>query len=213
MKRLSWLLLFAFISIQVLGCAGTTVRHSTSREPRVDQEIAGNRGFIYGHPSSPPKEPTFKDRKVYRVEIEVPELPWNVDKGEITVERQKTKKLSQAPQADEDIEDQAAWGNQGYLMGTPAQESEETEEYDIEQKEPARTSKVTMPVKSKVISEDTAKTTTYTVKKGDTLQKISQKFYGTTKKWNMLYQANKQVLENPDKVFPGQTLNIPELGK
>lgn len=49
----------------------------------------------------------------------------------------------------------------------------------------------------------------YTVQKGDTLQKISQKFYGTTKKWMKLYEANKDILKGPDKVYPGQTINIP----
>lgn len=49
----------------------------------------------------------------------------------------------------------------------------------------------------------------YTVAKNDTLQKISKKFYGTTKKWMKIYNANKNVLAGPDKLYPGQTLNIP----
>jgi nucleoid-associated protein YgaU len=51
--------------------------------------------------------------------------------------------------------------------------------------------------------------TPYTVQKGDTLQKISQKFYGTTKNWYKIYKANKEVLKTPDKIRPGQTINIP----
>lgn len=50
----------------------------------------------------------------------------------------------------------------------------------------------------------------YTVQKNDTLQKISLKFYGTTKNWNKLYEANKDVLKSPNKVYPGQTLRIPQ---
>lgn len=49
----------------------------------------------------------------------------------------------------------------------------------------------------------------YTVAKGDTLQKISQKFFGTSKKWMGIYEANKDVLKSPDKVFPGQEIQIP----
>lgn len=49
----------------------------------------------------------------------------------------------------------------------------------------------------------------YTVQKGDTLQKISEKFYGTTKRWTKIYDANKDVLKGPDKVYPGQALKIP----
>lgn len=49
----------------------------------------------------------------------------------------------------------------------------------------------------------------YKVQKGDTLQKISQKFYGTTKKWNKIYEANKEVLKGPDKIYPGQIIDVP----
>lgn len=52
----------------------------------------------------------------------------------------------------------------------------------------------------------------YKVEKNDTLQKISQKFYGTTRKWPKIYEANKDTLKAPDKVYPGQILNIPEEG-
>lgn len=49
----------------------------------------------------------------------------------------------------------------------------------------------------------------YKVQKGDTLQKISQKFYGTTKKWNKIYDANKDTLKGADKIYSGQVINIP----
>ena len=52
----------------------------------------------------------------------------------------------------------------------------------------------------------------YTVQKGDTLQKISQKFYGTTKRWNKIFQANEGVLKAPNKIFPGQVINVPVEG-
>ena len=49
----------------------------------------------------------------------------------------------------------------------------------------------------------------YTVAKDDTLQKISMKFYGTTKRWMKIYEANKNVLRGPNKLYAGQVLNIP----
>lgn len=49
----------------------------------------------------------------------------------------------------------------------------------------------------------------YTVQKGDTLQKISQKFYGTTKKWYSIYKANQDTLKSPNSIYPGQVINIP----
>jgi len=49
----------------------------------------------------------------------------------------------------------------------------------------------------------------YTVQEGDTLQKISKKFYGTAKKWAKIYEANRSILRGPDKVYPGQVIDIP----
>jgi len=49
----------------------------------------------------------------------------------------------------------------------------------------------------------------YTVLKNDTLQKISKKFYGTTKLWKWIYDANKGVLKSPNSIYPGQVINIP----
>ncbi len=49
----------------------------------------------------------------------------------------------------------------------------------------------------------------YVVQKGDTLQKISKKFYDTYKKWNKIYEANKDILPNPNKIKPGITIRIP----
>jgi len=49
----------------------------------------------------------------------------------------------------------------------------------------------------------------YKVINGDTLEKISKKFYGTTKKWIKIYEANKDKLKAPDKIYPGQIINIP----
>lgn len=49
----------------------------------------------------------------------------------------------------------------------------------------------------------------YTVQKGDTLQKISEKFFGTTKKWTKIYDVNRDVLKGPNKIYPGQVINVP----
>ncbi len=55
----------------------------------------------------------------------------------------------------------------------------------------------------------TVESVEYTVQSGDTLEKISKKFYGTTKKWRRIYDANRGVLRTPDRVYPGQKLMIP----
>ena len=50
---------------------------------------------------------------------------------------------------------------------------------------------------------------TYTVKTGDTLSKISQQFYGDSKDYMRIFNANKDKLKDPDHVNAGQELKIP----
>jgi LysM repeat protein len=82
------------------------------------------------------------------------------------------------------VQKQEAAGNEGYITKSAAPEI----------KQPAET--------PKEVQE-------YTVREGDTLQKIAKKFYGTTKKWTLIYDANKATLKGPDRIYPGQVLNIP----
>ena len=50
----------------------------------------------------------------------------------------------------------------------------------------------------------------YTVKSGDTLSKIAKESYGDANKYNKIFEANRPMLKNPDKIYPGQTLRIPD---
>ena len=50
----------------------------------------------------------------------------------------------------------------------------------------------------------------YVIKSGDTLSKIAKQYYGNANDWNRIYDANKSVISNPDKIFPGQKIIIPE---
>lgn len=49
---------------------------------------------------------------------------------------------------------------------------------------------------------------TYTVAKGDNLSTIAKKFYGK-QDWKRIYDANRDQLDNPDRIQPGQVLKIP----
>ncbi|MES2534976.1 MAG: peptidoglycan-binding protein LysM [Pseudomonadota bacterium] len=49
----------------------------------------------------------------------------------------------------------------------------------------------------------------YTVKSGDTLSKISKEMYGDANKYNVIFEANKPMLKNPDRIYPGQMLRVP----
>jgi len=48
-----------------------------------------------------------------------------------------------------------------------------------------------------------------TVKSGDTLSKIAKEAYGNANDYMRIFEANKPMLSNPDKIYPGQVLRIP----
>jgi nucleoid-associated protein YgaU len=53
---------------------------------------------------------------------------------------------------------------------------------------------------------------TYEVKSGDSLSKIAKKFYGSGNDWKRIFEANTDILNDPNKIFPGQKLKIPAKG-
>jgi len=94
------------------------------------------------------------------------------------------KEVKQKPRKPmEYTEDREVWGNRGFITKSVSPKiAEPSEAFGMER---------------------------YTVQKGDTLQKISRKFYGTTRKWNKIYDANSDTLKGPDKIYPGQVINVP----
>jgi nucleoid-associated protein YgaU len=52
----------------------------------------------------------------------------------------------------------------------------------------------------------------YEVQPGDSLSKIAKKVYGNASDWKKIFEANKDLIKDPDKIFPGQKLKIPSAG-
>jgi len=50
---------------------------------------------------------------------------------------------------------------------------------------------------------------TYTVQPGDTLSKIAKDYLGSSNAYMKIFEANKDQLSDPDKIKPGQVLQIP----
>ena len=79
-----------------------------------------------------------------------------------------------------------------------------------------QTQKQTTTTKTATVTKERAattapKATTYTVKKGDTLWGISKKFLGNGAKYNLIYNANKGKIKNPNLIYVGQVLTIPQV--
>ncbi len=138
----------------------------------------------------------------------------------------------------ERVDQNLSSGNMGYLSGTPSDEeinrprklTRQTYVTEVElgsyktQREPGKTKMVAKAEKEPVtepisgaVSEEVVGTassgeqsfTMYTVTPNDTLGGIAVKFYGSSKKWKKIYEANADKLKTPDKIYAGQVLKIP----
>lgn len=59
--------------------------------------------------------------------------------------------------------------------------------------------------------EDESVYAMHEVKSGDSLSKIAKHYYGSAGKFNAIFQANTDLLKNPDIIHPGQVLKIPNI--
>ncbi len=133
--------------------------------------------------------------------------------------------------------DQDITGNRGYIQGRASSEPTvakgKTREYiDIrveiptmgeikekfpkpEQKAEVPSAKVERPaeeVEGPIAIESTGPIL-YKVKEGDSLGLIAMKFYGKASKWTLIYEANMDKIDDPQRLKPGMELIIPELEK
>ena len=78
----------------------------------------------------------------------------------------------------------------------------------------AQENNFTLPTSSPVVEKAslvTGEPQSYVVEKDDTLQKISKKVYGSYSKWTRIYDANRDVIKDPNFLKAGITLKIPAL--
>ena len=52
----------------------------------------------------------------------------------------------------------------------------------------------------------------YVIQKGDSLSKIAKQYYGDAMKYPVIFEANREVIKDPDLIYPGQTVRIPKIG-
>lgn len=196
-KNLIFILVFSLICSSLSGCLKRVDITSIEKE-RVDQDVSsGNKGFIAG---TPPPEDQVKERSqtrhVYQVVLELPPYP-------------EWKNFNFKPTIDKKL-----WGNRGYIYGGPQIISEPEPEPQQEEEVVLPDEEIVEESETEIMKEPEIKQpafTIYVVKEGDTLQKISSKVYGTTKKWQKIYDFNKDSLTDPNKIYPGQKIKIPRL--
>ena len=49
----------------------------------------------------------------------------------------------------------------------------------------------------------------YVIQKGDSLSAIAKRYYGNAKDYPRIFEANREVIKNPDLIYPGQKIRIP----
>lgn len=176
--------------IFIIGCASSKnveVRRYVDIKDRVDQDMdKGNAGFLGGEPQPEDRSAFRPTRKIYVVEVSQGDL---IEGKETIVEESGNNMIGD-----------------GSLLQEPAYD--ESDNY-IEVSRDADVSSYIGDETEVEAYESASSFTGYTVKKDDTLQKISKKFYDSFAKWPRIYEANKDVIDNPDRIKPGIVIQIP----
>jgi len=199
------LVVLSCLALALCLFSGCIVRTYSVVKDRVDQEISGNQGYLVGSApigSEQPKKFTQRTTQVVEIELQSPV---------------KFERLEAPPEPVEQKGEEAVEGSlQEEKSESNQTEQQESEESYLTDKEETQTpqSANTLSVTATLPQPQAAalpKVDTYIVQKGDTLQIISARpeIYGTVKKWVKIYEANKDTLSAPDKIYPGQKLKIP----
>jgi len=59
------------------------------------------------------------------------------------------------------------------------------------------------------VEEEKEKVEFYEIVSGDTLGGIAKKFYGKASLYTRIHEANKELIPDPNKIYPGQKIKIP----
>ena len=77
-------------------------------------------------------------------------------------------------------------------------------------KAPAKAAAVTEQARTDALVQRAAQPTrTYTVRSGDTLSSIAERYYHNASRWQWIYQANRSKIHNPNSIYVGERLTIP----
>ena len=177
------------LSLGMFFISGCLVRTYTIYKPRIHTTVSGNRGYIVGNPpkgeEQHKKHSLGKMRPITVFEVElgshIPQYYARVPKKTFKIEENHSAEVKGSSASIEEEINKGGETQQEAVAVSPAAEKPKTT-YRY-----------------------------YVVRKNDTLQKISRKFYGTTKRWKLIYEENKGVIKSSDRVYPGIKIRIPRL--
>jgi nucleoid-associated protein YgaU len=181
----------AGLVLVVAGCAstgsgGVETRAYISDKARVDQNMeGGNYGYVTGTPVKPDTSTMSKSRKVYVLEF--------TKNPDVTPEDLRREVPPAQPVRINVPERRQPAAVETYRAPAPIV-IERGSYNDVEEIKEVPASKTP---------------TEYVIEKGDTLQKISKKVYNTYKNWYKIYEANKDIIADPNRIKPGLTIRIP----
>jgi len=169
--------------IFIVGCAskGVEMRGYVDVKDRTDQKMEGNAGYLGGEPIQEDRSQIRSTRKTYVLEISQgdPVEGTVIEGGDEGVVSDDVLVEEFGYEADNFIEVSQDDGAIPYV-------DDDTNNF-----------------------ASSPSFTEYTVKKDDTLQKISKKFYDSFSKWPRIYEVNKDVIEDPDRIKSGIVIQIP----
>ncbi len=204
--------LYRFVGlVLVLALSGCVIRVYKKEMPRKDIVVEGNQGYLVGRPERQGYTVEKKTRTILVTEVEL------VNPKKLEVEYTGEQKAEEMESGQEETKEE---GNYGYIyrredLGeSPAGVSEEVLSEGVDGSGNLEPNPVEAnEMESESLQEPEEKYIIYKVQKGDTLQKISYKFYHKYSLWPKIFEANKDRLEHPDSIYVGQELRIPILEK
>jgi nucleoid-associated protein YgaU len=101
-----------------------------------------------------------------------------------------------------------------YIQGTVASEAEKNAIWDALKTVPDWQNEVVADIRVSPrpgVDAPVSSMKTYTVKKGDTLSRIARDYLGDPNEYKRIFDANRDQLNDPDQITPGQVLKIPAI--
>ena len=106
------------------------------------------------------------------------------------------------------------WGNFHATLalgGVPATPQGTLEVFEFSARDGSEINKVVIPIVfGRALIDPYHGFAQHTVVRGDTLSAIARRFYGDASQWPRLFEANRHQLSNPNLIFPGQVLRVPQ---